>query len=78
MSLGEGDIAGASSWQSSVGNVSFHRGQNRHARAGMEADLIAVDADPIADIMALPRLALVMKDGKIYRNVGDIAKLRCH
>jgi hypothetical protein len=40
-------------------------------RAGMEADLIAVDTGPIADIMALPRVALVMKDRKVCRNVGD-------
>jgi hypothetical protein len=38
----------------------------------------AVDAGPIADIMALPRVASVMKDGKVYRDVGDIAKLRCY
>jgi hypothetical protein len=44
----------------------------------MEADLSAIDAGPIADIMALPRVAFVMKDRKVYRNVGDIAKLRCY
>jgi len=35
---------------------------------GMEADIVAIEGDPIADISALTRVAFVMKGGKVYKN----------
>jgi imidazolonepropionase-like amidohydrolase len=37
---------------------------------GMEADLIAVDGDPLIDITALRRVVFVIKGGTVHRNVA--------
>jgi imidazolonepropionase-like amidohydrolase len=39
--------------------------------AGMHADLIAVEGDPLKVITALGRVVFVMKGGRVYRNVAS-------
>lgn len=36
--------------------------------AGMQADIIALDGDPVTDITAVRRVVFVMKGGQVYRN----------
>jgi len=40
---------------------------------GMQADIIALDGDPVKDITAVRRVVFVMKGGVVYKNVAKSA-----
>jgi len=42
-------------------------GQRGRIAPGLAADLVAMPADPLADIEALRKINFVMKDGRIVR-----------
>ena len=46
--------------------------------AGFQADIIAIDGDPLTDITAVRRVVFVMKGGKVYKNepvsTGTVAR----
>ena len=37
---------------------------------GMQADIIALDGNPLTDITAVRRVVFVMKGGVVYKNVA--------
>jgi imidazolonepropionase-like amidohydrolase len=41
---------------------------------GLQADIIALDGDPLKDITAVRRVVFVMKGGIVYKNVTHVAK----
>jgi imidazolonepropionase-like amidohydrolase len=41
---------------------------------GMDADIIAMDGDPLHDVTAARRVVFVMKGGKVYENLAPNAK----
>ncbi|HXD22465.1 MAG TPA: amidohydrolase family protein, partial [Gemmatimonadaceae bacterium] len=53
----------------SLNAASLHLGDKIGTIApGMDADIIATDGDPTADITAVRRVSFVMKGGKVFKN----------
>jgi imidazolonepropionase-like amidohydrolase len=42
--------------------------------SGMQADIIALDGDPVKDIKAVRRVVFVMKGGVVYKNMVPAAR----
>ena len=45
---------------------------------GFEADIVALDGDPLTDITAVTRVAFVMKGGKVYKHVAPTSLRGTH
>jgi len=60
-------LAGATSLNAQAIELGDHIGA---IAAGMDADLIAVDGDPLKDITALRQVVFVMRNGVVYKNIA--------
>jgi imidazolonepropionase-like amidohydrolase len=41
---------------------------------GFQADIIAIEGDPLVDISAVRRVVFVMKGGKVYKNIAPMPR----
>lgn len=63
----------------SVAAAALHRGDRLGAvRAGLLADLIAVDGDPVRDVKALRKVVFVMKGGAVHRGPAAATPTETH